>query len=296
MGGFSPSMGAGTALRPILVVLITLAIALPASGAEYFIATSGSDTSGDGSLARPWRTFPKCLGAMTGGDTCSARGGTYDTGASSWLYTGIGGTSGAPKLLRSYPGETAIIRGTSTTSPPGTYVAMHFNAMDYVTFRDLVIYGNVRFDDGESDGIVFTRNTFHCPGFLMYNGSPTGNQSHIYVQRPQCGTRACDQTGWQITENRFVVDADCPQTGSEYYDWIHLYRTSGAVIQNNDFINNHATIKSYRGVYIKSDNTDAVVRFNYFAGNGSNIVFAVGYDYSGIRVWKETTGSTKTSS
>ena len=65
-----------------------------------------------------------------------------------------------------------------------------------------------------------------------------------------------------------------------HYDWIHLYRTSGALIEKNDFVNNHATIKNYRGIYIKSSNTDAVVRFNYFTGNGSNIVYAVGIDYS----------------
>src|SRR4051794_7405483 len=48
----------------------------PPSGAKY-VATSGSDTSGNGSLSNPWRTIAKAIASTPTGGTIVIRGGSY---------------------------------------------------------------------------------------------------------------------------------------------------------------------------------------------------------------------------
>ena len=75
----------------------------------YYAAPDGS-SSADGSYARPW-TLATALGGGNGsvqpGDTVWLRGGTY-RGAFTSTLTGL---SGAPIVVRQYPGERAIIDG-----------------------------------------------------------------------------------------------------------------------------------------------------------------------------------------
>ncbi|TMQ32840.1 MAG: hypothetical protein E6K70_16365, partial [Planctomycetota bacterium] len=54
-----------------------------APGSSFYVATTGSDTSGTGTLATPWRTINHGIAAANGGaglkpgDTLYLRGGTY---------------------------------------------------------------------------------------------------------------------------------------------------------------------------------------------------------------------------
>jgi hypothetical protein len=48
-----------------------------ASVADYYVATSGSNTTGDGSASRPWRTIQKAANSMAAGKTVSVAAGTY---------------------------------------------------------------------------------------------------------------------------------------------------------------------------------------------------------------------------
>jgi len=45
--------------------------------ATYYIATTGNDTTGNGSEATPWATFAKFLSSSASGDTCIVAAGTY---------------------------------------------------------------------------------------------------------------------------------------------------------------------------------------------------------------------------
>ncbi|PYQ18307.1 MAG: hypothetical protein DMF81_25295, partial [Acidobacteria bacterium] len=44
----------------------------------YYVATYGSDTTGDGSLMKPWATIEHALGAIPDGSTILVRPGTYN--------------------------------------------------------------------------------------------------------------------------------------------------------------------------------------------------------------------------
>jgi hypothetical protein len=81
-----------------------------AQALEFFASPSGS-SSGDGSIARPWDlvTALKQPAALKPGDTLWLRGGVYRGAYVSYLT----GSSGAPIVVRPYPGERATIDGVN---------------------------------------------------------------------------------------------------------------------------------------------------------------------------------------
>ena len=79
-----------------------------------YYASPGGSSSADGSYTRPW-TLATALGGGNGrvqpGDTVWLRGGTYRGAFTSTLT----GRSGAPIVVRQYPGERAIIDGAGNS-------------------------------------------------------------------------------------------------------------------------------------------------------------------------------------
>ena len=49
----------------------------PAGGATYYVATGGSDQTGDGSAGNPWATIEHAIGEVPDGSTILVRPGTY---------------------------------------------------------------------------------------------------------------------------------------------------------------------------------------------------------------------------
>lgn len=79
-------------------------------GQQYFVATTGNDTTGDGSIGNPWATPQKALDTVpTNGSIINLRGGTYAKTAGAQLTWTRAGNSLNPVTLRNYPGETAIL-------------------------------------------------------------------------------------------------------------------------------------------------------------------------------------------
>jgi hypothetical protein len=102
---------------PLAGVPITLAVAaaraVPVSNGNQWYASPDGTYTGDGSLAHPWdivTAFNNAPHAVKPGDTIWLRGGKYGDGtAGAIIAYGLVGTPTAPILVRSYPGERAII-------------------------------------------------------------------------------------------------------------------------------------------------------------------------------------------
>lgn len=63
-----------------LIVAVWVAVSVapaPAQTRVFYVATTGSDTTGNGSLARPWRTITRALDAVPDGSLVLVRPGTY---------------------------------------------------------------------------------------------------------------------------------------------------------------------------------------------------------------------------
>ncbi len=98
---------------------VRVRISLPASGANYYVATNGSDSNA-GTFAAPFKTLEKARDTLralarplpVGGVTVWLRGGTfYRTNTLMLTSANDSGTASAPMVWRSYSNEVAIISG-----------------------------------------------------------------------------------------------------------------------------------------------------------------------------------------
>jgi hypothetical protein len=73
----------------------------------FFVSPDGSDSDGDGTFERPWRTISKGVANLSGWDTLYIRGGTYVE----QVTIHRSGTPESPIRIAAYPGEEVIIDG-----------------------------------------------------------------------------------------------------------------------------------------------------------------------------------------
>jgi hypothetical protein len=92
----------------LLSALVLGALATPINAADLYVATTGSDTTGTGTVASPYRTMQKALNLASAGDNVLVRGGVYRETIS---LVGKSGRDNSPITLTSYPGETATLSG-----------------------------------------------------------------------------------------------------------------------------------------------------------------------------------------
>jgi hypothetical protein len=106
-GSFRPAQLPGQQMRTMRVLAVILAVipALPLAATDWYVATTGSDATGDGTIDNPWATIAPVNSQATAGDRVYFRGGTY-SGYTSVEVVGL--------TLAGYPGETTIFDGLNT--------------------------------------------------------------------------------------------------------------------------------------------------------------------------------------
>lgn len=71
----------------------------------FFVDAAKGDDAGAGSEKQPWKTIARALGGLHPGDTLCLRGGVFHEE----VTVSLEGAAGKPIVIRSYPGELAII-------------------------------------------------------------------------------------------------------------------------------------------------------------------------------------------
>ncbi len=130
-----------------LLVLACLSSFPAVAEATWYVATWGSDDN-PGTLAEPFRTIQRALQEVAPGDTVLVRGGTYDIETN----VDVHGAPGARITIASYPGEHAILDGSS------------HDQQDPVKFRvtgSYLVVRDIEFRDGPSDGVLLTDGSHH---------------------------------------------------------------------------------------------------------------------------------------
>lgn len=132
---------------------------------NYYVSTTGSDVTGDGTLENPWQTVAMArdalrnVGAQGGDVPVYLRGGTYHLTNTLMFTTADSGKNGHYIVYKSYPGESATISGgkqvTGWTQVPGkpywvASVPTSDGFADY--FRQLYVNG-IRAERARSDWI-----------------------------------------------------------------------------------------------------------------------------------------------
>ena len=106
-----------------------------ASGAVYYVSTSGSDSNA-GTQAAPWRTIQHAATSVSAGDTVNIRAGVYNEAVTP---TVSGSAAAGSVTFQSYPGETAIIDGTGLSVANGQSGLFNISDVNYITVSGLEI-------------------------------------------------------------------------------------------------------------------------------------------------------------
>lgn len=152
----------------------------------HFVAPTGDDVAGDGSLRSPWATLQKAYSVARPGTTIILRGGTYDlTGPAGIHLTGRSGTPGNPITIRNQAAEAVILNGSglscatdsfSSPTDAGGYVLSLYNVSNLIIkgldirngpMGGVVLNGGASPDEG-SHSNVFENLSIHDNG---WNGS-----------------------------------------------------------------------------------------------------------------------------
>lgn len=102
--------------------------------ATYYVSTTGSDSSGDGSISTPWSTIDYAQDQLSAGDTLYVRAGTYHQS----VTITCAGTSGNEITIANYPGESVTLDGEYTLPSGG--VASQYTKM----INDPTVSANVK--------------------------------------------------------------------------------------------------------------------------------------------------------
>jgi hypothetical protein len=104
-------------------------------GKVYYIAPSGSNSTGNGSKSTPWRTMAAFFSVASAGDILFVREGTYtgsDIGNHSCYATG---TANAPILISGYPGDSIPVYDGNSSGD--VYAIWFRDTAAYITVQDI---------------------------------------------------------------------------------------------------------------------------------------------------------------
>jgi hypothetical protein len=169
-----------------------------AFSSTWYVAKTGSDTTGDGTINHPFASLRKAINRSSNGDTIYMRGGNYNNVISS---TGIcinrSGTRILPFTIMAYNHEKVIINGNRITIATGYALLSLFRGSTYycnITLRDLYIE-NSSFDGikggGEFSSIgkdiqiincTINNISHHAIYFYTANGATNGYIENITVR------------------------------------------------------------------------------------------------------------------
>ncbi len=122
-------------------LLLAVLVSVPAPGATYYVATSGSNAN-LGTEAQPWRTIQKAAITLIAGDTVYVKAGTYRER----VVSRNSGNRGNYIAYTAYPGDTVTIDGTG--------IAMgRWDGLFDVTDRSYIKISGFRITNSASAGI-----------------------------------------------------------------------------------------------------------------------------------------------
>jgi hypothetical protein len=141
-------------------VILLLLFTLPLQATKIYIAPTGNDTSGNGSIGSPYFTLIKAWSVVSAGDTIYCRGGTYAYDDDQNM-TNKSGTAGGRIKVWAYPGEQPIFTRADGAFGTANWPVglLKINSSNYVHLRDLEITGF------EQDTAISSI----CSGVAMYN-------------------------------------------------------------------------------------------------------------------------------
>lgn len=192
-----------------------------ANAATYYVATTGNDAA-NGSSSAPFRTLKQATRVVRPGDVVNVRGGVYYETTHAYQ---VKGTAAAPIVIRSMPGEQAILDGSKLT---GDTPIINLNENEYVDFSGFEVrngpYIGVMVWHGRNVR-VFDNHVHHVQRYGIYAGGETTPASYDI-------TVSGNEVHDAALENRY-------HTSNEGWPGaVVISRTERATITGNKIFNN----------------------------------------------------------
>jgi hypothetical protein len=150
-------------MKKILLSLLLLSVSTFAFGATYYISPSGNDSTGNGSLSAPWKSFAKCFGEMSAADELILLDGTYSNDIGTGYINNTNG--GAEPLCGQPPSGTDINNMTIVRALNEGSVTVHGTTQSY---RSSLLLGA---SDRKDSYIQIQGIVFDTGGGYMWNTS-----------------------------------------------------------------------------------------------------------------------------
>ncbi len=197
----------------------------------YYVSKTGSD-SNPGTLSQPWKTIQKGIDKLVAGDTLYVRRGTY----TETIKINNSGTSSAPIIISSYPGEIAIIDGNGLDSQLskntflatilGSYIIFENFELTYPNGRG-VFSGDITYTGKDSShNIIRNLNIHHMwqQGIIVVGSYNLIEQNKIW-QTDKVNSFHNDEGGWPGALN----------IGNSTYGHLGL----NTIVRNNEVYQNY---------------------------------------------------------
>ncbi len=222
---------------------------------EIHVATTGNDTTGDGSVAAPYRTIARATGLATPGTAVRAHAGTYSGGT---YLSNLAGTAAAPIWIGGAPGEARpVISGGGE--------GLHLTRARYLVLHDLEVTGatsnGINCDDGgDYNNEEATRHVVFR-GLRIHHVGTGGNQDALKLSG---------------VNDYFVLDCEIADgsSGGSGIDHVGCHR---GLIARNRF-----TRAGTNAVQSKGGSSAIEIRANWFEECGArtlNIGGSTGYEF-----------------
>jgi hypothetical protein len=233
-----------------------------AAGNIYYVATTGSDSTGNGSLSEPWATPQHAANEMVAGDTCYIEAGTYG-----YFYAATSGSAGNYETFENYNGEAVKINGGSAWSDFDAN-DQDTHPLNYIKFIGLNGIGATDYGidyTGCSDIVIQDCSFSGCKYSAI--GNDTANDSPV--------------------STNITIDG-CALTNtnsSNAGEMISIMSTNGFVIANCTVYDTAATTNKL-GIDCKVGCTNGAIHNNTIYGAGWAIyIDAEGYAESNISIY-----------
>jgi len=273
-------------------------------GAEFFVADNGS-AAGDGTIANPWdlQTALNKSAQVISGSTLWLRGGNYGSGGGTVYNSTLNGTEAQPIVIKSYPGEWAIVDGGFDTNSAASWLWFWGFEITNTTTNRNVDYVNIKRTQGinmYSRGFRVINMYIHDVGHpaigfwqqVENGGEVYGNVvwgSGIYDMSPQWagGIRgaaiyAQNQIGTRKIENNIMFSNF--STGLSIHGeagYVNGFRISNNTVFNNGqadsmlYSINHGVdnyVLDSNSFYEYPDTNAGRVNIGYFGSNNSAVI------------------------
>lgn len=182
----------------IAIILVIFVFIGPSSAhaTDIFLSPTGSDSTGTGSIDKPFASLSGAQNSIQPGTRVYFRGGTYHSA----LSVNVGGSVSAPVTYTSYPGETAIIdgNGLSVVDPLGLITLKSVNYVQLIGFEVANSTGR-GISAEKSTNILIQKNKVHdiqYAGIIVSGSNSTVDNNEVYLSAMINKNNAMGGGGW----------------------------------------------------------------------------------------------------